>query len=158
MVAWDSVPTLTDSDLEELLDIGRRADYSGNAIDTYEQWEAATAYALGDRVVPTELEGMSYVCTTAGTSGATEPTWADGVTDGNAVWAEDESALWTPTYDLNIAAAEGWRWKAAQAASLTGFTADGATYHDEQLIAHCNAMAAHYTKGVAVSVSIGTGA
>ena len=161
MVAWQETPTLTDADLEELLDLGRRADAAGNAIDTYEVWESATAYAVGDRVIPdpsaeaNEDNTNAYICTTAGTSGASEPTWADGVTDGTVVWAEDdEGKAWIPTYDLYTAASEGWLWKAAAAANLTGFTADGATYHEEQIIAHCHAQAAKYGKGVAGSISV----
>ena len=154
MVAWSEVPALTDADIEELLDIGRRGDYLGHAIEAHDEWEAATAYAIGDVVVPSELAGMRYVATTAGTSGATEPTWADGVSDGTVVWAEDEAASWIPTYDLNMAAAEGWRWKAAKAADRTGFTADGATFHEEQLIAHCERMANQYAKGVAGSINV----
>lgn len=156
MVAWDSVPTLTDSDIDELLDIGRRVDYLGNTIDSYDEWESTTAYAVGDRVVPTELDGVSFACSTAGTTGASEPTWADGVTDGTVVWAEDEGAAWIPTYDLNLSAAEGWRWKAAKAATLTGFTADGATFHEEQIIANCERMVARYAKGGAGSLTIGS--
>jgi len=54
-------------------------------------WEAATAYALGDFVVPTTPNGHYYQCTTAGTSDASEPTWpTDGstVTDGTVVWTD----------------------------------------------------------------------
>jgi hypothetical protein len=39
-------------------------------------WVATTAYALGDIVKPTAQDGMEYVCSVAGTTGATEPTWA----------------------------------------------------------------------------------
>jgi hypothetical protein len=130
MVAWDDVPTLTDSDIDQLHDLGRRVDYLGNTIDTYEAWESTTAYAVGDRVVPSEIDGASFVCSTAGTTGASEPTWADGVTDGSVVWAEDESAAWIPTYDLNLAAAEGWLSKASKASTLTGFKPSGATFHE----------------------------
>ncbi|MGA8849705.1 MAG: major capsid protein [Dehalococcoidia bacterium] len=55
-------------------------------------WAATTAYALGDFVVPSAgLEnGFRYECTTAGTSGASEPAWptAEGATktDGTVVW------------------------------------------------------------------------
>ena len=55
-------------------------------------WEASTAYSLGDIVVPTAgLEnGFRYECTTAGTSGGSEPTWptTEGATktDGTVVW------------------------------------------------------------------------
>jgi len=55
-------------------------------------WEATTAYSLGDVVVPTtgKENGFRYECTTAGTSGSSEPTWktTEGETnsDGTAVW------------------------------------------------------------------------
>lgn len=50
-----------------------------------EVWAAASAYSLGDLVVG--ATGV-YECTTAGTSGATEPTWPTSgtVTDGTVVW------------------------------------------------------------------------
>ncbi len=60
-------------------------------------WAATTAYSVGDRVLRTtgtgtDLgDGVFMVCTTAGTSGGSEPPWdvaADGNTtnDGTAVW------------------------------------------------------------------------
>jgi len=59
-------------------------------------WEASTAYALGDFVVPTEgLEnGFRYECTTAGTSDASEPTWP--TTEGATI--VDNTATWTCRY------------------------------------------------------------
>ena len=54
-------------------------------------WVASTAYVLGDMVVPTTLDGNVYVCTTAGTSGASEPTW--DTTEGNTT--ADNTAVWT---------------------------------------------------------------
>jgi len=54
-------------------------------------WVTATEYALGARV----LEGGNiYECTTAGTSGASEPTWpASGtVTDGTVTWTYQQAA------------------------------------------------------------------
>jgi len=52
-------------------------------------WVAATAYTVGQFIAPTTKNGCRYECTTAGTSGATEPTWgtvAAGVTaDGAAL-------------------------------------------------------------------------
>ena len=56
------------------------------------RWEASTAYEVGDRIIPTapNANGFHYECTTAGASGASEPTWgttAGGTTgDGTAVW------------------------------------------------------------------------
>lgn len=53
-------------------------------------WAASTAYSLGDVVRPTTRNGYNYECTTAGTSGASEPTWpttpGNTVNDGTAVW------------------------------------------------------------------------
>jgi hypothetical protein len=55
-------------------------------------WEATTAYSLGDIVVPTAgtENGFRYECTTAGTSGSSQPTWktteGETNTDGTVVW------------------------------------------------------------------------
>jgi hypothetical protein len=55
---------------------------------------------------------------------------------------------WTPTYDLNRAAAEGWRLKAAMAAGQYSVTADGATFQRNQVFEHCERMAGHYAARV----------
>jgi hypothetical protein len=55
-------------------------------------WTATTAYSLNDRRRPTQVNrnGFAYQVTTAGTSGATEPSWPAAwgktVTDGTVVW------------------------------------------------------------------------
>jgi len=55
-------------------------------------WEAATVYALGDIVVPTEgnENGFRYECVTAGTSDAAPPAWpivhGDIVADNTVDW------------------------------------------------------------------------
>ena len=54
-------------------------------------WSAEAAYLLDDAVRPTVTRnGFTYVCTTAGTSGTSEPVWpvtvGDTVTDGTVVW------------------------------------------------------------------------
>lgn len=50
------------------------------------KWVSNTAYTLNTVIAPGN--GKTYICTTAGTSGATQPTWPDidTVTDGTAVW------------------------------------------------------------------------
>ena len=62
------------------------------------KWVTGTAYALNTVIAPGN--GRTYSCTTAGTSGASEPTWpeADTVSDGGAVWTY-QSAL-TLKYDF----------------------------------------------------------
>lgn len=54
-------------------------------------WRYSKAYVLGDVVIPTISNGLYYVCTTAGTSGASAPTW------GAVAWATttDNTATWT---------------------------------------------------------------
>lgn len=62
----------------------------GRSLVSYDAWTALTEYALTDRVVPTVPDGQCYECTTAGTSGETEPSWDKrlGYTtnDGTVVW------------------------------------------------------------------------
>lgn len=48
------------------------------------------------------------------------------------------------SYDLNRAAADGWRELMASKAGLYKFTADGATYERNQWFEHCRTMAAYY--------------
>ena len=70
-------------------------------------WEASTAYILGDSVLPTTPNGYRYVCTTAGTSGGSEPTWpttpiGQTVADGTAVWTLTAAAH--ATTEIKLAA------------------------------------------------------
>jgi len=46
-----------------------------------ETWAATTAYALGDVVKATTYNAHTYKCTTAGTTGSSEPSWT--TTNGN---------------------------------------------------------------------------
>jgi hypothetical protein len=68
-------------------------DSDGELVDfvaaaAYPEWVALTIYALN--VVRRGTNGLNFQCTTAGTSGATEPTWnttvAATTSDGTAVW------------------------------------------------------------------------
>jgi hypothetical protein len=53
-------------------------------------------------------------------------------------------AGWEPTWNLNAAAAEGWRWKAARVAGDYSFSADDASYSKGDVLAQCEAMVAMY--------------
>jgi prepilin-type N-terminal cleavage/methylation domain-containing protein len=61
--------------------------------DTPPQWAQFTTYSIGAFVVPTTKNGHRYRCTSAGTSGASEPTWpttkAATVVDGSVTWTEN---------------------------------------------------------------------
>jgi hypothetical protein len=48
-------------------------------------------------------------------------------------------ADWTPTWDLNAGAAEGWARKASKAASNFNFAEDGQRFDRAQIYAHCAA-------------------
>lgn len=51
-------------------------------------WGASTVYAINDQVRPTVNNGYYYTAQTAGTSGATQPTWPTSgtVKDGTVTW------------------------------------------------------------------------
>ncbi len=56
-------------------------------------WNASAVYVVNQEIGPTTPNGHSYKCTTAGTSGGSEPTFPTGsgatVTDGSVVWTEN---------------------------------------------------------------------
>lgn len=54
------------------------------------------------------------------------------------------NSAWTPTYDLNSAAAEVWMEKAAALASVYDFAADGGDYKRSQAMQHAQGMVAYY--------------
>ncbi len=62
----------------------------GKSLVSYDTWAATTGYVLTDRVVPVVPDGQCYECTTAGTSGLTEPSWdstpENTTQDGTVVW------------------------------------------------------------------------
>ena len=92
------------------------------------------------------------------TAAAESPALTDQeITDLLTLWARPDSAGrlpgdtgWVPTYDLNGAAAEGWRWKAGKVAGNFNFAADGQTVSKAELIEHCLRMERRYTGGVTV--------
>lgn len=63
-------------------------------------WVTAVAKTVGNYILPTVSNGHFYKCTTAGTTGAAQPTWpTDGttVTDGTVVWTDQGKII----MDLN---------------------------------------------------------
>lgn len=69
-------------------------------------WTASKAITAGQTTVPTTLNGHMYACTTAGTTGTTQPTWpttsGGTVTDGTVVWTE-----MTPDFQANNSTVTG---------------------------------------------------
>jgi len=66
--------------------------------DVSTAWVADTAYSLRDEIIPTTANGYVYICTTAGTSGSSEPTWATGIGDTIV----DGTVVWTVAYDYEF--------------------------------------------------------
>jgi hypothetical protein len=68
--------------------------------------------------------------------------------DGN-----DPSEIdWTPTYDLNAAAAEIWQEKAAMIAAHYDVSVDGSTFHRSQALENAQKMARYYAARRSVSM------
>jgi type II secretory pathway component PulJ len=71
-------------------------------------WQPSQAYSLGAVVTPSLPNGHSYVCTTAGTSGVTQPTWpttsgsmvSDGTPPTAVLWTEHSTVLLNSLGDL----------------------------------------------------------
>lgn len=66
-------------------------DIEGTSRADVSAWQATTAYSVGDKVVATSgLTTLIFKCTTAGTSGGTEPAWdpdpGDTTADGTVTW------------------------------------------------------------------------
>jgi hypothetical protein len=70
--------------------------------------------------------------------------------DGHTADAEG----WEPTYDLNAAAAEGWRWKGAAAAACIDVSTDGTNLRRSQVHEHCMRVAAHYAARIATGTVV----
>jgi hypothetical protein len=157
MTAWDSEPALTSDQITALVAFARRADDTFRWVDDDASWAASTAYALADRRAPLTRNGHVYQVSTAGTSGSSEPTWPTSagatVVDGTVTWTE-AGGSWAPTYDLNAAAAEGWRWKAAKVAGEFDFGTDQQTFDRTGKHDQCMAMALHYQKRVSGSIRV----
>lgn len=75
---------------EEFISSGGISAYTKSSLSPA-RWKASTAYVVGQVVHPVTLNGYFYKCTTAGTSGGSEPTW--GTTVGGTT--SDNTAVWT---------------------------------------------------------------
>ena len=65
-----------------------------------------------------------------------------------------EDSLWTPTYDLNSAAAAGWLIKAGRASELVEVDPPGSGIVTSKVFDNCRAMARIYRAKVRMSLSI----
>lgn len=97
--------------------------YVGLIVASTGQSPRSTAIALNAYTVPATLNGRLYRCTTAGTTGTSEPAWptaaGGAVTDGTVVWTEQTLALYGGT--IPEGAATGYA-RVAIASSLANWS------------------------------------
>jgi len=78
--------------------------------NTAPEWEATTAYSLGDMVIPTTPNGYIYRCVSAGTSDSSEPSWP---TVGLGTTVVDDGVIWAlyathhPATEIKLSLTEG---------------------------------------------------
>jgi hypothetical protein len=77
---------------------------------------------------------------------------ANGLVDAAGLAPGDE--LWTPTYDMNSAAAAGWLIKAGKASCLTEVDAPGSGIMTSKIFDNCQAMAKRYRSRGTMAVPI----
>jgi hypothetical protein len=61
---------------------------------------------------------------------------------------------WTPTYDLNLAASNGWLIKAARAAAMVEIDPPGSGIMTSKVFDNCRAMARIYGARVRIAISM----
>jgi lambda family phage minor tail protein L len=107
----------------------------------YSAWASSTAYSVGNIVRASTLQasGLVFRCTTAGTSGGSEPTWGTDIgstiTDGTVVWTAVASSyeelaeiapsaiieLFEMTLDATLhGSSDTYRWHNGTNADVTG--------------------------------------
>lgn len=126
-------------------DIGTVVDQ----FDRFAAWTASTAYAVGDRIIPTTPNGRVYEARRAGTSDSTEPEWptwpgsqyqgwatSDGPSDPQLLWV-DAGAANVERYDVRSAARQVWLIKASRVVGEIDSKDGSADVKLSQLRTHC---------------------
>lgn len=151
LVEFDSIPTLSADDIQQLLD-----DHKVATI-----WTASTTYRYGDRVIPTQPNRTGHLYqnitntngATSGVSGTVEPLWPPSgieidahwhnfvsrtIYDGTILWREcgPEENLW----NIRRAAEEGWARKVGKAATMFDTKISNDAFFCSQVQAHCKDM------------------
>jgi hypothetical protein len=153
LVEADTTPTLTESELNELLLSNEQASI----------WSSETDYEIGAVVIPSNAKrtGLRYRLISLDgsglTSGLTEPLWPIGpqsiISDGNLVWIAEgsEYSLW----NVESAARKGWLKKAAKAVPMIDVAASsGVRASASQIHKHCLLMADQFRSRKATRLSL----
>jgi hypothetical protein len=185
MVAATEEPVLIDNDLEDLMRLARVVDRYGTAPDAFKVWMPGHDYLADDPVVPTSrgdtgpqswssvlylpppipyTAAIVWVAQDDGTSGDVEPDWVKSpvmgtttVIDNTITWLADLFTPWFGSWDLNLAACEGWRRKAAKASSGYQFTDQGKSLNRNQIFEQCLKMSREYAKKAMRSAPLSKG-
>jgi hypothetical protein len=125
-------------------------------------WTASTAYAVGDRVIPTNPNGRVYECRVPGTTDTVEPDfpeypggqykgWStlDGSSDPTLMWV-DQGPANVERYDVRTIARQMWLIKASRVAGEIDAKEGASDVKLSQLMAHCLTMAERYRPMVIV--------
>ena len=91
-----------------------------------------------------------------------EPTLTDGEIDELLIpcCLRDKDGLtpsdpsWTPTYDLNLAAANGWLLKAGRASPMVEVDPPGSGVFTSKVFDNCRAMARIYRARIRIAISM----
>lgn len=140
-----------DTEAQELLDTYRVDIYAG-------ELTAAPQYVSGTTVYKVHMSPWENLEETASGTANFRLYDANGSAISSGYTADWQRGIFTFTadqrgsaryidakaYDLNAAAADGWRELMGAKASFYKFTADGATYDRQQWFEHCQAMARYY--------------
>jgi len=142
-VSAQSYPQMSTTDIGSILD----------SFSRFTTWTASTAYAVGDRVVPTTPNGRVYECRTAGTTATTEPDfpeypgaqykgWSvlDGTSDPVLMWV-DQGPINVERYDVRTATRQAWLIKASRVAADIDAKEGNSDVKLSQLMQHCLTMA-----------------
>ena len=124
----------------------------GTVVDQFSRfssWTASTAYAVGDRIVPTTPNGRVYEARRAGTSDTTEPDWptapwtqyqgwiySEGTSDPELMWVDTGPAN-VERYDVRSAARQVWLIKASRVVGEIDSKDGSADVKLSQLRTHC---------------------
>jgi hypothetical protein len=157
------VPYWSDKHLQDALD-KHRSDFIEENLYPVQQSRLGTAYYLDYKSQYGNLETVdsgTAIFKLDNAAGTNMPgtMWAAdyqrGVVTFNADTLGSSMILTGRSYDLNAAAADVWRYKAANAAKMYSFSADGQSFQRNQFLQACLQMASYY-EGQAAPTNIST--
>ncbi len=115
-------------------------------------------YNIGAIVTPYPRNNVVYKATAPGTTGGSQPDFPaevvdgdDTVTDGDVTWGFYKQEI---SYDLNAAAAMGWRIKMGKCSEQFTFKNDVESYNRDEVFKHCQEMEKSYSRLGTTTVAV----